>query len=219
MAAVSTSYRRAGGLTLTLQILGVIDLLLSLGGVAIAGTALALQHQIGLRAMILASGGAAMLLMLQILFRLALLVVRAVWTHRLVCNTDLFQRLPVTPLWAWVGFFTPVISLWMPARMWLALAAAGPPVRRLNSLCVGWATLRWLTCPSGGVVAMLAIVFYVGLHDVMTHHRSDGSLLGLTLELVLGVAGTLGAGLGIVVTTWIARRQPRPDQLHHAEVF
>ena len=219
MAAVSSSYRRAGGFTLALQILGIIDLLLSLGVLAIAISSVALRPQLHAQALLMTTGAAALVLMLQMPLRLALLVVRALWTPRLVCNAVLFQRLPVTPQWAWAGFVTPVVSLWLPARMIMALADGGRPGRVLQPLCLAWAILRWLTCPSGWVAVFAAVTAFAVYREVMAHRRWDGSELGLALELVLAIAGTGGAALGVIVTTWVARRQARPDQLHHAEVF
>jgi hypothetical protein len=220
MAVRSSAYQSPGGLTTALLILGGVDLVLSLANIIFAGASLAALRRMNIESQNLAIGGTGLILLGQILLRLAMMSVRARWTYRLVCNAALFQRLPVTPLWAWAGFFVPVVSLWLPASLMMALSCTGTRQNRwLNPLCLIWAMARWLTCLSGAAMVFMGLVTLAVYREVVEKHPHDVTELMLRLFLALAIAGVASAGLGILLTAWIARRQLTPEQLHHAEVF
>jgi len=222
MAASSSAYRRPGGLTLALQILTGIDLVLDLGVLAIAASSLPALARMNREVLDLAVGGVVFILMLQALLRLAALVLRAVWTRRLARNAALFQRIPLTPFWAWAGFFIPVVSLWLPVSHMLALSVTGKrPGGWLNPLCLAWALARWLTCLSGASTLFVALIAVAASHQVIYGHpmAAQNPFIAMMLCLVLAIAGLLSAALSLVLVPSIARRQPAPDQLHHVEVF
>ncbi len=211
MAAVSSTYRRPRGFVIALMVLGGIDLLLNLGNATTATVALAAQGHTTAALTYSMSGLTGAILLLQVILRVPQLVVRSLWARRLVANIHLFQRFPVSPTWAWAGFFVPVASLWLPGRTALALArTSGPRNSLLDGLCLVWAVARWLNCPSGGG---LVFVTYALIYP---HWRPGYSLM---MVLTLEIIGVFGSALGIVLTPWITRRQPAPDQLDRAEVF
>ncbi len=212
MTSIASAYRRPNGLMMTLMILGGIDLLLGMGLVVLTAVGLGQVPHLDRLGLLNFVGLGSVLFMVLIAVRLGEVTVRAVWTRRLVRNIHLFHAFPVSSLWAWAGFVMPVVSLWMPAQTLLALAAAAQrPSRGLSLSCLAWALARWVTCPSGAFVAFAALVI------VIRHNwRPEYSLLTL---LTLAVPGVISAALGLVITPWIARRQPGPDQIHHAEVF
>lgn len=190
--------------------LGGLDLLLNLGNAATALVALATQSRATPALTYSMSGLTGAILLLQIILRVPQLIVRSLWARRLVANIHLFQRFPVSPAWAWAGFFVPVVSLWLPGRTILALARTGGRNSLLDGLCIVWAVARWLNCASGGG---LVFVTYALIYP---HWQPGYSLMMvLTLELI----GIAASALGVILTLWITRRQPAPDQLDRAEVF
>ncbi len=223
MAANSSTYRRPGGLTLALQILTGIDLVLDLGVLAIAAASLPNLTHMNEQASDLAVGGAVVILMAQTLLRLAILILRALWNLRLTRNAALFIRFPVTPFWAWAGFFVPVVSLWLPVSHMLALSVIGKRQRRgLNPLCLAWALARWVTCLSGATTVFVILIGIAVFH-MITHGEhtmpAQNEFVAMMLCLVMAIAGLVSGGLSLVLVPWIAGRQPTPDQMHHAEIF
>ncbi len=211
MAASSSTYRRPNGFVIALMVLGALDLLINLANVATAAISLSGQHHPNAEVLYSAGGLVGAILILQIALRVPQLIVRSLWARRLVSNIHLFQRFPVSPQWAWGGFFVPVTSLWFPGRTVLELArTSGPRNSVLNGLCLAWATARWLNCPSGGFVILMIFV-------IMHPHWTAAS--GLSLMLTLDSIGIIASALGVVLTPWITRRQPTPDHLHRAEIF
>ncbi len=211
MATTLSSYRRPRGLVIALLALGGIDLLLGLINVATGSLNLAGQGRMSADAFSLSAGLATVIVALQVLLRVPQLVVRALWARRLVRNIHLFQTFPVSPLWAWAGFVVPVVSLWLPGRTVLALSQAyGPRNSPLNALCVVWAIARWLNCLSGGGLIFLTFVVI---------HPHWQPAYGLAMMLTLDTAGIISAATGLVITPWITRRQPTPDQIHAVDLF
>ena len=220
MTANPSAYRRAAGFMITLMILGVIDLVLSVIDGVVAATGLAgLVHTAEMNVNQI-SGMAALILMAQALLRVPSLIIRAVWTRRLAGNLHLYQAFAISPAWAWAGFFVPVASLWSPVRALSALArAGGQPGGVLGGLALAWGVARWLTCPSGAVFVFLAMIVTVVYRQMAFHQITTGAALSLVFVLILAVAGVVASTLGLVITPWIARRQPKLGQLHSAEVF
>ena len=211
MAAISSSYRRPRGLMIALLVLGGVDLLLNLLSVATAGLTLADQQHLSAETLYASGGLVGAMLLLQMVLRFPQLVVRGLWARRLVRNIHLFQSFPVSQLWAWAGFFMPVVSLWLPGKTLLALSQAyGRRNPVLNGLCIAWSIARWLNCPSGGFILFTTFVAF---------HRHWQPVHGLALMLTLDAIGIVSSTLGLAITPWITRRQPRPDQLDHVEVF
>jgi len=220
MAAISSTYRRPGGVTLVLQILTGIDLVLDLIVLGIAASTLPTLAKVGERALDPQMAGCFLILMLQIALRLAILVVRAVWTLRLTRNAGLFSRFPVTTFWAWAGFLVPVVSLWLPASHMLALSVAGRRQNRwLNPLCLAWAVARWLTCLSGSAILLGILLAYAAYRVVFDHYDVPAHHAFVGMALMISLSGLVSAALSLVLVPWIARRQPTPDQMHHVEVF
>ena len=218
MPYVASAYRRPNGLMIALQVLGGIDLVLSLVGTIAAITGLALASHLSAYDGNEWVGAIALILGLQALPRTAELIVRALWTRRLFGNLHLFQPCAVSTFWAAAGFFVPLVSLWMPGRMSRVLSrTGGQPSAGLGRLCLAWALTRWLTCFSGAFVSLFCFstVLVAFLH-VRGHWHAENSLIW---ESALSVAGLVSAALGLIITAWITRRQPMPDQIHQVEVF
>ncbi len=211
MAVVSSNYRRPRGFVTGLVVLGGLDLLLSLADGATAAVSLSGRSHLNAEVLYSAGGLVGAILIFQMILRVPQLVVRSLWARRLVLNIHLFQRFPVSPQWAWGGFFVPVASLWLPGRTVLSLArASGPRHSLLDGLCLAWAAARWLNCLSGAFLLLMAFAI---LHPHWTAEY------GLQWMLTLEGAGIVSATLGIALTLWITRRQPTPEQLDRAEVF
>ncbi len=220
MIVTPPTYRRPRGLGIALMGLAIADLLLCVTGVAVAAKGLDLPPASKSPTLDQMLGIAFAFLMLQILLRLGALAVRALWTRQLVRNAHLFHVFPISPLWAWAGFFVPVASLWLPGRITLALANAdGHRPQPLGGLCLLWAIARWLTCPSGGVFTFAVLVTIAAYREVVLKLAANSTRMIMVLTLVMAVAGIVSAVAGMVIVAWIARRQPRPGQLRHAEVF
>ncbi len=218
MTSIASAYRRPNGLMIALQVLGVIDLVLSLIATITAITGLSLAPRLGIYLGDQWVGVIVMILGLQLLLRTTELIVRAIWTRCLVGNLHLFQPCDVSTFWAAAGFFVPVVSLWMPGRMSRALTRTGGKRSGvLGGLCLAWALTRWLTCFSGAFAGLFS---FATVLVAITHQRGHWHpVYSLTWELTLTLAGLVSSTLGLVITPWITRRQPKPDQIHHAEVF
>jgi hypothetical protein len=205
-----------------LLVLGAIDFGLSAIDAAVAGSGLAGLAHASVRTSNMMIGLSGAILVAQALFlRVPALVARAFWTQRQVRNLHLFHAIAVTPAWALAGFFVPVVSLWLPVRMMLVLGRAGGRRGRvLGTLCLGWAVMRWLTCLSGVATIFMALVAVTVYRAIVFHlPYGSGAPLVLALFLTTAIAGLVSSALGLMITPWIGRRQPKPDELRHAEVF
>lgn len=64
----------------------------------------------------------------------------------------------VSPLWAWLGYFIPVVGLWLPVRALHAVVnAAGPGTGRLRRLVVAWGIARGLATPSATLLVLFLL--------------------------------------------------------------
>jgi len=218
MTPIVSAYRRPNGLMIALQVLGGIDLMLSLIGMITAIIGLSLTPRLGNFGGDQWVGATMLIVALQILPRAAELIVRAIWTRCLVGNLHLFQPCKISTFWAVAGFFMPVVSLWMPGQMNSVLTRTGGKRSHiLDGLGLAWALTRWLTCFSGAFASLFC--FSIVLAATTPLRGRWPPEYSLIWELTLCGIGLLSAAFGLVITPWITRRQPRPDQIHHAEVF
>ncbi len=117
----------------------------------------------------------------------------------------------MSPLWAWLGWFVPVASLWLPCRTIFALNRHAEGRTRHHSLILGWWLTRWLTCPSG--VAFLLFALAAILVFAPDRQQSASWLV------YLAIPSALSAGLGIAVRRLTFNNQPSDTAMLAATVF
>jgi len=157
-------------------------------------------------------GFIAITLVIQILARLASLLVRSRWTFRLVANARRFQALPVSERWAWLGFFIPILSLWIPLTVHQALTSAQTQQQGWTRLLVpAWWLLRLATCLSGTMIIFVVLV--------LLFYRDGSQFLPLTFVLLPALTGLPCAILSLMVVHTLSRQQAAPDDIRQATVF
>jgi len=137
---------------------------------------------------------------------LLLMLATPLW-HRLGART----QTRVSRLWAWLGYFIPLASYWLPARSLGELAdGSAPETTTLRRLILAWGVTRSLAAP----VVVIAVVY--GLYRLgPTSNVTAGIAVTYTLLIVIAAnllsLLTVGRVYRHLTTTAIDER--------HAEVF
>jgi hypothetical protein len=220
MAKSATSLRGILVLTIILIVLGLLDMA---GGVSAIGFALnAGWPQTALEGSTRLSGLIAVCLMGQALVRVMALPLDAWWTLKLVKRAHIHQAFPVSIRWAWLGWFVPVASYWLPCKAQLALnqrLGRAPWIR--NMLVVTAWCVRLVTCPTGGVVGFFIVSFTYGFMIALGRGRATPNIIPLMIHwmVALAIISVLNAILHIIVMIMTYRNQPKPDEVRQAEIF
>ncbi len=189
--------------------LGGLDLLLS-AGIILMLVVMGRRDQEHTETMSsMAVGIAGMLMMLQCAVRCAELIIAANWTHWMVRRSLVSTQ--TSPRWAWLGWFVPVVSLWIPCQILLRLNRTVDGTPRHSPLILAWWLARWLTCPSG----VFVLLFVLGVSNLIVPdaHASVDWLIDLAIP------GALAAGLGILVRRLTFNNQPSDIATLAATVF
>ncbi|MFC1403707.1 MULTISPECIES: DUF4328 domain-containing protein [Streptacidiphilus] len=210
------------GLALAVQILFAVGLLVSLLFVGLDGYGLALSHSIAadgsgshLDAATATDGGAALLLVLELLLVLGTAVTFIIWFFRSARLSAVLapgqQRL--SPGWAIGGWFVPLAYLVLPrlvaGDIWRAAEPlAEQPVRRPRTLLV---TFWWLTFALSQLVFALP---YAPLAMLMRHSNELGDDISVPVStawfvwaFVIGALRIAAAVLGILMVRRVTSRQ------------
>jgi hypothetical protein len=216
---VSKATRTGKGQSLALVILAGIDIMLGVIAIAVAISAgwpglEALSSGPTLQSNLIV-GTSFLILMGQVVLRLAMLIVTAWWSLRLVSHAHRHTRFPISTRWAWLGWFIPVVSLWLPARAVLNLnlkLGRLPDTRRL--LILSWWVARLLISPMLGFVSFMVAAALAGLTPLQ-------DTTGLTINWFVWImtAGIVAQSLGIAVVIITQRHQPKPGEIIAAELF
>ena len=206
------------GLTLTLQILAVINAAAALG---ILSAAFSLgwparqtfHFDEGTTAIM------ALLIMAQIPVRIGAWAVIARWSWRLTANAQKQTRFPVSPLWAWLGWFVPGACFFFPASTLMALNSGRgiAPWRRITILA--WWITRVATCCSGSFLTIIAVGIYLEMTKTETTTIAGGNYFGATFCSWLGITGLVAHILEIFVVTMTYRHQPKAGDITAADHF
>ena len=208
---------RAKGRTITLVVLHSLDILLGLVPLmAVMGFWLMTpQNSPGESAV---TGIFTFLIVQSVLFRIPALIVRASWTFRLVSNAQAYQDVKISPRWAWLGWFVPVVSFWLPARAVLQLNG-GRDMTYRRPLIIGWWILRGCTCFTGFTLLLLGLAVYAGFQAALTETPGDSSSVSFAWASIWVVAGMASSILGLIVTLLTFNAQPKGNDMAAATVF
>lgn len=139
------------------------------------------------------------------LLHILLMLATPLW-HWLAART----QTRVSRLWAWLGYFIPFASYWLPARNLRELVGAAPEAARLRTLILAWGIARSLAAP----VVMTAVVY--GLYRLAPHSDITAFLAVAYVPLSL-IAANL---LSLFVTGQVSRHlATHVIDERHAEIF
>ncbi len=217
---VSKTTYTGKGQSLALVILAGIDIVLGMIAVAIAINA----GWPGLES--LSSGPVVqdpfifgflyLILLTQVTLRLAMLIVMAWWTFRLVRNAHRHSRFPVSTRWAWLGWFVPVVSLWIPARILLNLNQALKRTSVVHQgVILSWWLTRLIVSPTLAFISLLGVGVVVGL----TRSANDVTSISISWVVWMMAIGVVSQCLAIAVIIMTQRHQPKPGEIVTAELF
>ncbi len=222
MAEIQTNLRRPLALTVILIALGALDLVGGLAAIAIALNAgwpsVELQGPL-LNQLV---GLITVCLMAQGLVRLVALPLHAWWTVTLVKRAHLHSAFPVSVRWAWLGWFVPVASHWLPCKTIMALnTRLGRMAWKRNMLIMAWWCTRLLTCTTGLCLTLIGAGVLYGFLIAVGQGRSNLTTNALTVHWLLFTAALslIAFVLNAVVTTMTYRNQPKTGEIHQADLF
>ena len=161
-------------------------------------------------------GSLFLVVFIQSAFRLAMLIVMAWWTFRLVSNAHHHTRFPVSTRWAWLGWFVPIVSLWLPVQAMLNLNLTRGRLSGLRRLLIlSWWVTRLLVSP------MFAFISLIGVGVVAGLIRSPDGIAPLTIgwAVWMMITGLISQSLAVAVIVITQRHQPRPHEIVTAELF
>jgi hypothetical protein len=145
-----------------------------------------------------------------------MLIVMAWWSFRLVSNAHRHIRFPVSTRWAWLGWFVPAASLWLPMQTLLNLNLTFGRLSGLRRLLIlSWWVTRLIVSPMMAFISLIGIGVVVGL----TH--STDSVAGPTINwgIWMMAIGVISQCLAIAVIIITQRHQPKPGEIVAAELF
>ena len=217
MPITSSGLKRGRGMTLALHALGLID-------IAIALALLGLGLSVGWPHIVLKGGEntvfigyMTMAVCAQMALRTVALFIIARWTFRLTKNAHSRQAFPVSQRWAWLGYFTPIVSFWLPVQTIMALNLRLGRMQGWRRLIIGlWWGLRLLSCTSGAFLILMIYAFAV----VALKWQRDGSFAMTANWLSWFVLAGLGAAIfQIIVVSLTYINQPKGDEVIQAGLF
>lgn len=215
--AQPTKHKAGAGMTLTLQIMSALELLPCVILLA-AGLSLGWPTFQTLPNAEKDAAPLVMLYMLMILMRFGTLIVMARWTWRLTSNAGRQTHLPVTPRWAWLGWFVPLASLVVPFLAVLALNRVDgrvPGPRKF--LIVAWWLARLTTCVAGAMI----VVVIGSIVLILTHmkHMPEDATIMIRFLMWLSLYTVVAKVLEFAIVTLTYRHQPKAGEVLAATVF
>ncbi|WP_349320520.1 DUF4328 domain-containing protein [Asticcacaulis sp. MM231] len=218
---VSKATRTGKAQSLALVILAGIDIVLGMIAIAIAISAgwpglEAFQGSGPTAQGNLVVGSVFLVLIIQFVLRVFMLVVMAWWSFRLVSHAHRHTRFPVSTRWAWLGWFVPVVSLWLPLRAVLSLnLKLGGMSSGRRLLILSWWAIRLLISPTLALITVTLIGIFATLND------QQGPNVTLTIHLFVWIliAGLAAQCLSVAMVLITQRHQPKPGEIVTADLF
>ncbi|MFT4076479.1 MAG: DUF4328 domain-containing protein [Asticcacaulis sp.] len=157
-----------------------------------------------------------LIMIVQIAVRSIMLMIMAWWSFRLISNAHRHTNFPVSRQWSWLGWFVPVVSLWLPVQAMLGLNLTHRRISGARRLIIlSWWVARILASPTAGVLSFAGVVIIARLGE----YRRDMSDTIISWLVSMMVIGILAQCLAIAVILLTQRNQPKPGIIVSADIF
>lgn len=218
---VSIAAHTGKGQSIALVVIACIDILLGMIAIAVAISAgwprlEAFQDSGPIAQGNLVVGSVFLVLFIQFVLRVSMLIVMAWWSFRMVSNAHRHTKFPISTRWAWLGWFVPVISLWLPLRAVLSVnLKLGDMSSGKRLLILTWWAIRLLISPT---LAFITITL-VGIFAALNNQQGPNIILTIHWFVWMMMAGVVSQSLSVAVVMITQRHQPKPGEIVTAELF